>query len=155
MAIKFNGNLDDIFGNIYKKFQKQIIPAVIEQLEAVCIDTVAEARRLDTYTDRTGNLRSSIGFVIYHDGQKVKESFINKAGPEAKEGDGQKGADKGASIANAAAQSWPTGIVAVIVAGMDYALFVESKGYDVITGTTKQLGQLLQERLQDIKDVYK
>jgi hypothetical protein len=154
MSIKFKGNLDDIFGNIYKKFQEQIIPALLEQIESVCIDVVNEAKQLNTYTDRTGNLRSSIGYVIYNNGQKISESFTANAGKEGGDG-GTTGVKSGTQIANEAAKSWGTGIVAVIVAGMDYALYVESKGYDVITGPASKLNQLLQERLQDIKDIYK
>jgi hypothetical protein len=154
MAIKFNGDLDKIFGDIYKKFQEQIIPSVIEQLEAVCLEIAAEAKQLNTYTDRTGNLRSSIGYVIYEDGQIVSESFTPHAGTEGGDG-GATGVKTGKQIADTAAQSFPTGIVAVIVAGMDYALYVESKGYDVISGPTSKLRQLLETRLQDIKEVYK
>jgi hypothetical protein len=153
MAIKFNGNLDTIFGDIYKKFQEKIIPDVIEQLQAVCIEIVAEARQLDTYKDQTGNLRSSIGYIIYHDGKKVGEFFEAKAGPK---GDGKEGFNSGKEFAESVAQSWAgVDVVAVIVAGMDYALAVESNGRDVITGPTSKLKQMLEARLQDIKDVYK
>jgi hypothetical protein len=178
MAIKFKGNLDAIFGNIYKKFEEQIIPSVIEAIEAVCIDIVNEAKKLDTYKDRTGNLRSSIGYVIYNDGKKVCESFSavpvaegvieEKYKYKVKDGtvktgvrnvkiggEGESGAKSGSTVANEVAQSWPTGIVAVIVAGMDYALCVESKGYDVITGPASKLNQLLQEKFQTLKNVYK
>jgi hypothetical protein len=156
MAIKFNGNLDMIFGDIYKKFQEKIIPDVIEQLQAVCTEIVAEARQLDTYQDQTGNLRSSIGYIIYHDGKKVGESFIAFPGQNEESDGGKTGISTGEKIAHEAIQKWAgTGIIAVIVAGMDYALLVESKGYDVITGPTSKLKQMLEARLQDIKDVYK
>jgi hypothetical protein len=134
MAIKFNGDLDKIFGNIYKKFEEQITPSLIEAVESVCMDVVRQAKQLNTYTDQTGNLRSSIGYVIYRNGEKKKELFtaVKK---------GEEGLKTGAQMANAVAQSWgaTVGIVAVIVAGMDYALIVESYGYDVITGPSKNL----------------
>jgi hypothetical protein len=149
MAIKFNGDLDKIFGNIYKKFEEQITPSLIEAVESVCMDVVKEAKQLNTYTDRTGNLRSSIGYVIYSNGEKKKEQFTVVKG-------GDEGLKTGVEMANAAAQSWATaGIVAVIIAGMDYALAVESKGYDVITGPSKNLNALLQGKLQELKDIYK
>jgi hypothetical protein len=158
MPIKFNGNLDDIFGKIYKEFQEQITPSLLEELEAVCIDVVNEARKLPSppvgmrgkphepnYIDDSGNLRSSIGYVIYNNGQKVSQNFEGAS----------EGMNKGIEVADNAAQSWGVGIVAVIVAGMGYSLYVESKGYDVITGPTSKLNRLLQARLQNMKKDYK
>ena len=39
------------------------------------------------------------------------------------------------------------GFVAVVVAGADYALYVESKGYDVISGPCNELNGLLKQYL--------
>jgi hypothetical protein len=141
-------NLDEIFGNVFKKFEEQIIPALLEQIESICIEVVNEAKQLDTYKDQTGNLRSSIGYVIYNNGKKINEKFEQVEG-------GADGVKTGAQIADDAAKEYKQGIVAVIVAGMDYALAVESKGYDVLTGPTGNIFSMLLERLQDIKDVYK
>jgi hypothetical protein len=158
MAIKFNGNLDSIFGDIYKKFEEQIIPSVIEQLEAVCLEVVAEARMLPSppvekrgephtpnYIDDTGNLRASIGYVVYNNGQKVSQNFEGAT----------EGMNNGIKTATKAAEQYPQGIVAVIVAGENYALCVESLGYNVITGPTSKFSKLFQERLKDINDIYK
>lgn len=154
MPINSNFDLDAVFEGINRKFDEQIIPAIIEQLESVCIEIVAEAKQLDTYKDRTGNLRSSIGYVIYKDGKKIGQLFTASPGKDSKDG-GVSAVKKGEQIADEAARSWPTGIVAVIVAGMDYALYVESNGKDVITGPSLKIKNMLRERLQDIKDVYK
>jgi hypothetical protein len=156
MAIKANFNLDEVFGKVYKQFHGQIIPSVIEAIESVCIDVVNEARALPSppaanrgephqpnYIDDTGNLRSSIGYVIFNEGEIVKQNFTGN--PE--------GVQMGLNQATKAAKQYPLGIVAVIVAGMDYALAVESKGYDVITGPASNIKPWLEQRLAKLKAI--
>jgi len=62
--------------------------------------------------------------------------------------------DKGAQLIDELAAQYPKGMILVVVAGMEYAAAVESKGYDVISGASfvaqdlmtymkKQLGAIL------------
>lgn len=99
--------------------------AITMSLQLACIDTVAEARSLDTYKDRTGNLRASIGYKIrdLYDSQNDTSNF----------GSGE-GGEKGEQTANEALEGNGATVAAVVVAGMPYALYVENRGYDVITG---------------------
>lgn len=140
--IKAKFDIDKLFEGVYAKVE-DIQDAVIQAIIAACTQTVANARGLNTYKDKTTLLRSSIGFVIYDHGKKVAENF------EARNGErGSEGAAIGKSVAEQAAASWPNCIVAVVVAGADYALYVESKGYDVISGPCNELNGLLQQRLE-------
>lgn len=59
---------------------EDIQDAVIDAIKAACLQTVANARRLDTYKDKTTLLRSSIGFVIYDHGTKVADNFEARNG---------------------------------------------------------------------------
>jgi hypothetical protein len=184
MPIKAKFNLDKLLGEVYRKYEEEIKPAIIEAVRHACLETVAAAKQLDTYKDRTGNLRSSIGFVIYDNGEKASSYF--QAEPvaagvvqeeysyETKEGiktavrevatggDGEEGKKSGEELADDIAKGLPNGIVAVIVAGMDYALWVESgggkgnkKGRDVISGPCLNLKSLLEENLQKLGDLHK
>lgn len=90
-----------------------------------------------SFQDQTGNLRSSIGYVIFKNGQPVRENF---------EGDASEGKTKGYEYAAAQSQSFE-GFMLIVVAGMDYAVYVEGYGYDVITGSS-----LLAD--DDIKKVF-
>lgn len=81
-----------------------------------------------SFNDQTGNLRSSIGYIIVYDGKIVRENFDHSGGPI-----GQK---EGRDFAEYQAALNPTGWALITVAGMEYAAFVEAKGYDVITGST-------------------
>jgi hypothetical protein len=73
------------------------------------------------YKDRTANLRSSIGYFVLKDGEIIYENLL--------------GTGEGEQAARAALNSVKdkSGYMLVGVAGMDYAAYVESKGYNVIT----------------------
>jgi len=81
------------------------------------------------YQDDTGNLRSSTGFIVFRDGKPIHEDFKPSAA----------GSDKATGLAVGRQQAreemaGSTGWGIVLVAGMNYAGWVENKGYDVITG---------------------
>ena len=74
MGIKSETNLDKLFEGVNQRLD-EITEKAIEAMIIAGINTVAAARSLNTYTDRTGNLRSSIGCVVYYGGAKRFESF--------------------------------------------------------------------------------
>lgn len=76
------------------------------------------------FYDITANLRSSIGFVILDSKKTIEQSF---------EGE-QEGVNKGLEQALTVANSY-NGLVLVISAGMEYAVYVEARGYDVISNS--------------------
>lgn len=93
-----------------------------------------------SFNDRTGNLRSSIGYLISHNGEFEISSFS--------------GRDVGELVGLAFAKQFfeaSPGYVLILVAGMDYAAAVESLGYDVITGSTQRAEASL--RLISAKDI--
>lgn len=126
---------------------KQAVPAmVIQAIETACFQVVEKARLLDTYKDQTHRLRSTIGFGVYYNGTLVSSNFVSQGG--------EKGAE-GVEIARervqqAAQEAGNNGIVAVVVAGADYASYVEAKGYDVLTGSALELEQLFRAELQNL-----
>lgn len=100
------------------------------------------ARTVDSYKDRTGNLRSSIGYLIANDGQVIKESFP---------GDKSGGVSEGRKIAEELAMEEYSGYVLIVVAGMDYAAAVESKGYDVLSGSSPAAERLLKSLMKELE----
>lgn len=104
--------------------------AILLRLQRVGERFVRNARSVDTYKDQTGNLRSSKGYVILKNGEQIYENFKTQKG-------GKKGVDEAKKIVNEAIANFPRGYVIIGVAGMDYAAAVESKGLDVITGSSK------------------
>ena len=111
---------------------------VTAQIEAKLIRVgnkfVADARQKADFTDRTGNLRSSIGFIVLKDGKQIAADFEKSV----------KGTDKvtgevtGVGLANQIGNKFNKGYTLVVVAGMEYAAAVESKGRDVLTGSSIQ-----------------
>lgn len=107
---------------------------------------INQARANGTYKDQTGNLRASIGYVILKDGKEIFASFID-GGTK----DGKKIAKRESErIIQEVVQTEYRGYVLIGIAGMSYAAAVESKGYDVITGSAP-VDQDLKELFRAIK----
>lgn len=104
----------------------------LETLQYIGETFVNEAREFGNYHDRTGNLRSSIGYIILKNGKRVDANFqLSKEGT-----DRDTGLQQGQEFAEEMAQAYPRGFVLIGVAGMQYAAAVESlENYDVITGS--------------------
>ena len=98
---------------------------------------VDKARKTGTYTDDTGNLRSSIGYLILKNGNVIDQNFAGNS----------KGTENARIAAREVAGQYPNGFALIGVAGMKYAAAVESKGYDVITGSAPNS--------QDLKELFR
>ena len=103
------------------------LAVLVRRLERIGIKAVSFARDRgaeESWYDRTGNLRSSIGYVVVSDGAVTsKYGFTAVSGPD---GGGGEGASEGERFAVRLASEHPTGYALIIVAGMDYAVFVEA-----------------------------
>lgn len=107
---------------------------------------VTHAKSYGSFTDRTGNLRSSIGYVLAKDGDIIDVGgFESVSGPEGNNGEG---IIEGKRYAEEIGNSSGAGYTLIIVAGMDYAEYVESKGYNVLTET----GSYLENQINDVID---
>jgi hypothetical protein len=92
---------------------------------------ITGARNNANFTDRTGNLRSSIGYIILENGVQYTEGGFTRIKQ------GTEGVGKGKDFIDKIAARYPRGLVLICVAGMGYAAYVEAKGYDVITGSSQ------------------
>ena len=114
---------------------------------------VAYARTLDTYTDRTGNLRSSIGYVIYKNGQLAAQSSFEQGYSNVQSGDiSYNGGEIGFALAQKVAQQETAPFVLVVVAGMNYAAAVERRGYDVIEGASIEASEVAKRLVQGLNN---
>lgn len=108
--------------------EEQITTAVENRLrviaDALCRvgeQCITEARESGDYTDRTGNLRSSIGYAVLLDGKVIRQGQVEKT----KQGD--KGLSEGlAYLKERIAKARKKGAVLIITAGMNYADYVET-----------------------------
>ena len=92
------------------------------------------------FKDRTANLRSSIGYAVYYDGRQITGSY--EGTPE--------GTSQGQKLADQAAKG-TRGYALVVTAGMYYAVYVESKGRDVLTSAEQKAADWLNKQLELIK----
>ena len=115
--------------------------AVINTLAYVGETCVSTARIAGSYTDQTGNLRSSTGYVLVKDGRVIRVSSF-----EVEKGGGD-GARKGRTFAEQKAREYPKGIALIVVAGMLYAAYVSASGRDVLDSAELRANQLVPQLL--------
>lgn len=114
------------------------IDAVVYKFQYVGESCIKEAREGGNYTDQTGNLRSSIGYIIVKDGQIIDQAIYE----HDKGTDRKTGVSQGKQYMESLAAQIPRGIGLIVVAGMNYAAAVESRGKNVLTSA-----RLLAKRL--------
>ena len=131
-------------GSINNRINKWVVSIeqrIIWTLAMVGESFVNDARSTQTYQDQTGNLRSSIGYIIAKDGIIIQENVEGK--PE--------GVAQARKIAREVLRDNSKGFILIVVAGMSYAAAVESKGYDVITGSIPAAKALLKKKIKEYR----
>jgi hypothetical protein len=135
--------------DITKMMQARLLKidqAILTRLFKVGETFVRNARENGSYNDITGNLRNSIGYIVLRDGNTIGSNFqrsatIRKAAAHAydyKVSKGSKdGVIQGKELAFLVSRKYPRGYVLIVVAGMEYAAAVESRGREVLTGSGK------------------
>ena len=119
---------------------KGFIEAIHDKVILVLIqlaDRHAEDLRSNAeFMNHTFNLRSSLGAVVFRNGKIVHENFMLVGG-------GNEGFDKGRKIAKENVP--PIGLGMMLIAGEDYALYVEARDNKwVISGSSMRLTKILQ-----------
>lgn len=109
---------------------------------------VKYAREKGNYNDCTGNLRSSIGYLIINDGEILTENFEKSD----KGTDRETGLGKGRQLAKLLGNENPCDWVLICVAGMNYAASVEARGKDVITCAVTATEDDLRKQIQKVFD---
>ena len=143
-----------------ERWEQAYLDRLADSGERACADAVAEGN----YQNITGNLRSSIGYVIGYDGKVIREGgfhkvqgrgenmehvvFTTRSGnkvdfwAKGKFGDGSEGSKRGRDMAHRIIMG-TSGYSYVLVVGMEYASYVSSRGYNVWDSAQKTLGNLL------------
>ena len=110
---------------------------------------VTIARESGSYNDITGNLRSSIGYVVLQDGKPV----VNGASKQysGTKGNGEAGPAAAEALLKSLQAKFPWGIVLIVCAGMNYAAYVENVRHkDVLTTAELKAESLLKQLLNGI-----
>lgn len=126
------------------KFMATIEKRQIQRLQYLGEQCVTIARENGFYTDQTGNLRSSVGYVIFKNGIAIKYNYKEVLG-------GNEGVTAGMGLAEKVGAKYKNGIALVVTAGMSYAVHVESMGKDVLTSAEIHAKQQLPVMVNELK----
>lgn len=116
---------------LFDKLGERAEFVIMDLLQRTGEEFVKIARLEGNYIDHTGNLRSSIGYVIVKDGSIAGRNFqvSEQAGT-----DKQTGKREGEQLAMDLVRTFTKGYVMIGVAGMKYAVIVEAmENKDVLT----------------------
>lgn len=133
MGLKLRTKPEDLEIRISGVIQKFIERKIKTLIEAGYI-LQTEVYRSGNYQNRTGDLRNSIGFVVTYNGEVRGEYFQENVGGSIAKKKAYKQAKR------------RKGIVLIVVAGMNYAVYVEAKGFNVLT-SAKQLANTMLPKL--------
>lgn len=154
MAVKFSldaNGIEQLQEKLAHKYEK-VIFALATALKQVGEEAVTYSKDNKGYKDHTSNLKNSISYVLYFDGQPVYENIGVIPDPNA--------TPKGQAIvkenidvyAQRIGISNMKGFTLIVVAGMNYGKYVEDKGYNVLHLTERFLQTEILSVLQDMKD---
>lgn len=95
-----------------------------------CVNRIRNRAGDKSWYDRSGNLRSSVGYVIAHNGNIIQYSGFNQVKQ------GSEGVKAGKDLAEELVKRYSNDYVLVVVAGMNYAEKVEAMdNKDVLAST--------------------
>jgi len=114
-------------------FEKDKIEKIYQTLCYIGENFSNDSRTVRTYKDQTSNLRSSIGYVVGFNGIVKKRDIKGNTA----------GRSRATELSDQVLKQNKQGFVLIGFAGMEYAAAVESKGYDVITGSVPSSEVLL------------
>ena len=104
------------------------------------------ARETGDYNDITGNLRSSIGYIVLSNGTVKK--YGAPVQTSGKKGDGSAGVATGNELLTKLKAEYPYGVVLILCAGMEYAAFVENvRGKHVLIDAELEAQRLIDKLL--------
>jgi hypothetical protein len=115
MAITGNYKPED-WNRVREQIHERVIAAMVYAGEQFITDSRSQPgdHALGFYEDRTGNLRNSIGYYVFYNGLQVASNDPM-------------------GNANLVMPYVSSGYQLIGLAGMDYATYVEAKGYNVIS----------------------
>lgn len=130
MALKSNFNEAQSMRDVEKQAETlytKILRSFIYAGEKFIINARGQMQdhAMGQYKDQTKNLRSSIGYLVYHNGELALKNMDGKN--TSFPGEAGLGESKVQDLIK------PSGFQLIGIAGMNYASHVESKGYNVIS----------------------
>lgn len=151
MGIKANFTKNDV--RLYlESLCEAVVKRQIRYLQYLGEMCLTEAKNSRGYMMRTGALASSTGYQVFVDGVAIHSQFDAASGAESEAA--TKGIKAGQALAEQIGKD-TTGVALVVVAGMNYAAYVEAKGYNVLSSAEhlaeRELPRMLEKLITNIK----
>ena len=143
MGIRITTPLSEIDAYIERSLEKAK-QAIIGVFEDVGLQCLTEARDNPGYIDQSGNLRSSIGYAVVVDGRITSMQISEQVK------DGVAGKGEATAFLSRLASEHKTGICLIVVAGMNYAVYVEGRGKNVLTSAKLLADRLVPQMLEQL-----
>lgn len=120
------------------------------RLSQLAVEAVTYSKEHKGYKDRSSNLKNSISFALFYDGELIKMNIGKLEKPDMAEGGQAQVASNLEAFANQPDVVRPKGYTLIIVAGMNYGAHVEHKGYNVLYLTRHYLRKEMKKILDEI-----
>ena len=120
------------------------------ELRQVGEEAVTFSKENKGYHDRTANLKNSISYALFKNGELLEQHIGNIPKPNEDAGGQAQVADNLARYAAQEGVVKPHGYTLIVVAGMNYGKYVEDKGYNVLYLTQNYLREELKKVINGI-----
>ena len=148
MGIRMTTKLSEVHDMLMREAERveRLTIRALSKLGEQCVTKIRDRAGDKSWYDQTGNLRSSVGYVIAHNKNIIQYSSFNQLKQ------GSEGVKTGKDLAEELAKKYSNNYVLIVVAGMNYAEFVEAMdNKDVIASTelwVKEQVPLMLEKLK-------
>lgn len=149
MGIKVSG-IDEVIQQ-FKEDVRKVMEEIAFYLSGIGEEVVKGIINGETssWNDQTGNLRSSIGYIVSIDGEIRSEGGFHRFGNAT---DGQY---KGRQYAQSLISQFPNGVALIIVAGMEYAAYVEAMDNKTVLAQGElETKRLINEMVRKLNQQY-
>ena len=132
MGIRMTTKLSEVHDMLMREAERveRLTIRALSKLGEQCVTKIRDRAGDKSWYDQTGNLRSSVGYVIAHNKNIIQYSTSNQVNQ------GSEGVKTGKDLAKELAKRYSNNYVLIVVAGMNYAEFVEAMdNKDVLAST--------------------
>lgn len=132
MGIRMTTKLSEVHDTLMREAERveRLTIRALSKLGEQCVTKIRDRAGDKSWYDQTGNLRSSVGYVIAHNKNIIQYSTFNHVKQ------GSEGVKTGKDLAKELAKRYSNNYVLIVVAGMNYAEFVEAMdNKDVLAST--------------------
>jgi hypothetical protein len=132
MGIRMTTKLSEVHETLMREAERveRLTIRALSKLGEQCVTKIRDRAGDKSWYDQTGNLRSSVGYVIAHNKNIIQYSTFNQVKQ------GSEGVKTGKDLAKELAKRYSNNYVLIVVAGMNYAEFVEAMdNKDVLAST--------------------